>query len=74
MSKFAKTLSTEEAAKYRTVFNFRIVQHDGPKEINNLWSLMITDGEGSVKDLICNADTLSACVDNLAAVMEREGF
>ena len=61
-------------AFYRTVFNFRIVQHNGPKEINNLWSLMLTDQDGAVKDLVVNADTLGACVDMLSHVMEQAGF
>lgn len=61
-------------SKYRTVFNFRIAQHDGPKEINNLWDLMITDEKGQVFELVVDADSLGACVDNLSAIMEQAGY
>jgi len=79
MSKFEKlsplvpkTLSS--IVKYRTVFNFRIAQRCDHPETNNLWDLMAIDSEGQVLELICDADSLGACVDNLSAVMEQAGF
>lgn len=64
----------ENVVKYRTIFNFRIAQRCDHPETNNLWDLMAVDSEGRVLELICDADSLGACVDNLSAVMEQAGF
>lgn len=80
MPKFTKAVGFEpvprdtDRTRYRTVFNFRIAQHEGPAEINNLWDLMTIDKNGTVLELIVDADSLGACVDNLSALMEEEGF
>ena len=69
MPKFSKT-----AAKYRTVFNFRIAQRCDQPEVNNLWDLMSVDSDGHVLELICDGDTLGSCIDNLSNEMEKAGF
>lgn len=81
MPKFIKNVGFDTAgeepsktAKYRVVFNFRIAQRCDKLEVNNLWDLMSVDSEGSVLELICDADSLGACVDNLSMAMEEAGY
>ncbi len=80
MSKFIKQIGIKPEGmidalpKYRTVFNFRIAQRCDRPEVNNLWDLMSVDSSGNVLEVICDADSLGSCVDNLSSEMEQAGF
>lgn len=59
--------------EYDTALRFAI-KRISKGEFKNLWELSALNEDGSLDELIVDADSLGACIDHMSMIFENRGY